>query len=97
MKLPIVTFFLAGLSFSAIAADPVAGKAAAASCAACHGPQGISMNPQWPNLAGQKEAYLVSQLLAFKNGDRKNALMSPMATSLTEEDIANISAYFAGL
>ncbi len=97
MKLLLLTLLSAGMSLNVSAADPVAGKAAAATCAACHGPAGISPNPEWPNLAGQKEAYLANQLMAFKNGERKNALMSPMATSLSTEDMANIAAYYASL
>ena len=49
------------------------GKAKSITCAACHGPEGNSANPLWPNLAGQKEAYLVAQLKAFRDGSRANA------------------------
>ena len=79
------------------AGDPETGKAKSATCAACHGPAGISANPEWPNLAGQKEAYLVSQLMAFRSGERKNALMSPMAANLSDDDIAHLAAYFSSL
>ena len=51
----------------AIAGDAAAGKTKAASCAACHGANGISAVPTYPNLAGQKEAYLVKQMKAFKD------------------------------
>lgn len=92
-----IAIVLVSATFSASAADPAAGKAAAASCAGCHGQEGISMNPEWPNLAGQQETYLFNQLVAFKNGERKSPLMSPMAAALSEEDMANIAAYFANL
>ena len=79
------------------AEDIVAGKAKAAACVACHGVNGISMIPNYPNLAGQKKAYLVSSLEAYKNGIRKNPVMSPMAAPLSKEDILNLAAYFSSL
>lgn len=79
------------------AGDPVAGKAKAQTCAGCHGMNGISNNPLWPNLAGQKEAYLVKQLKAFKDGTRTDPMMSPMAKPLTEQDMQNLAAYFSSL
>jgi len=91
----IVSIF--SLSSSALAGDVAAGKSKAVSCAACHGSDGISANPEWPNLAGQKEKYLVNQLKEFRDGGRNSALMSPMAKPLSDEDIANISAYYASL
>jgi len=85
------------LSQPILAADVAAGKAKSATCAACHGNNGISMIPMYPNLAGQKEQYLVLQMKAFRDGERKNMVMAPMATSLSDTDIANISAYYASL
>ena len=79
------------------AGDPAAGKAKAATCAACHGQDGISIAPSYPNLACQKELYLVSSLQAYKSGARKNALMAPMAASLSDGDIENLAAYYAQL
>lgn len=80
-----------------VAGDAAAGKAKAATCAGCHGPEGISMNDLWPNLAGQKEGYLVAQLKAFKSGERKNPMMSPMAAPLSDADIEDLAAYFSSL
>lgn len=77
--------------------DPEAGKAKSAVCVACHGVAGISPNPQWPNLAGQKDQYLISSLKAYRDGDRQNALMSPLAQGLSDQDIENLAAYYAGL
>ena len=85
------------VSCSALAGDPVAGKARAATCAACHGPNGISSNPMWPNLAGQKEQYLIKQLKAFRSGKRKDPSMGPMAKPLSDADIEDLAAYYAGL
>jgi len=75
--------------------DAAAGKAKAASCAGCHGAKGISAVPTYPNLAGQKEAYLVKQLKAFKDKSRKDPTMNAMAAPLSETDMANIAAYFS--
>ncbi len=77
------------------AGDAAAGKSKAASCAACHGPGGNSVNPLWPKLAGQHAVYLVKQLKAFKSGARKDPLMSPMAAPLSDQDMENLGAYFA--
>ena len=81
----------------AVAADAAAGKAKAAACAACHGAKGISAIPTYPNLAGQKEAYLTKQMKAFKDKTRTDPTMNAMAAPLSDADMANISAYFAGL
>lgn len=84
-------------SSAAMAGDAAAGKAKSATCAGCHGPAGISNNPLWPNLAGQKEAYLVKQMKAFRDGTRTDPMMAPMAKPLTDEDIANLATYYSGL
>lgn len=81
----------------AVAGDAAAGKSKAASCAACHGAQGVSNNPAWPNLAGQKSLYLVNQLKAFRDGKRNEAVMSPMAKPLSDQDIADIAAFYSSL
>ncbi len=88
---------LTAMSGAAIAGDAEKGKARSATCVACHGANGISMIPMYPNLAGQKEQYLVLQMKAFRDGTRKNMVMAPMAAGLSDEDIANIAAYYAGL
>lgn len=82
---------------TANAGDVEAGKAKSAVCAACHGGAGISPTPIWPNLAGQKEQYLIAQLKAFKDGTRKNAQMAPMVAGLSDEDMANLAAYYSSL
>ena len=82
-------------SSSAIAGDAAAGKAKSAICASCHGAAGISANPMWPNLAGQKEQYLAKQIKAFRDGDRKDPMMAPMVAALSDDDIANLAAYYA--
>ena len=85
------------ISSSAMAGDVAAGKAKAGMCGSCHGVNGISMNPMWPNLAGQKEQYLAKQIKAFRDGVRKDPMMSPMSSMLSDSDIANLAAYYASL
>lgn len=75
--------------------DAHAGKVVAANCAACHGNVGLSVNPAWPNLAGQHENYLLNSLQGFKSGTRKNDMMSGMAAGLSDADMRNVAAYFA--
>jgi len=75
--------------------DAGAGKALAATCGACHGLTGASINPAWPNLAGQHAGYLINALQAFKSGARTNAMMSGMAASLSDTDMQNLAAYFS--
>ena len=82
---------------AAAAGDAATGKAKSASCAGCHGPAGVSNNPLWPNLAGQKEAYLVKQMKAFRDGERNDPMMAPMAKPLSDDDIANLAAYYSSL
>lgn len=82
-------------SGSAVAADAAAGKARAAACAACHGQSGIATAPDAPNLAGQPEDYLATQLKAYRAGTRQHEVMSLMARPLSDDDIANLSAWFA--
>lgn len=74
-----------------------AGKAKALTCTACHGPEGNSSNALWPNIAGQNAPYLLAQLMAFKDGSRKDPLMSSQAMLLSAEDMADLAVYFEGL
>lgn len=78
-----------------VAGDAAAGKAKSALCASCHGPTGISPSPLWPNLAGQKEQYLVKQIKAFRDGIRQDPMMAPMVAALSDTDIDNLAAYFS--
>jgi len=102
MKSPRLTAILLGLaSLSLIGASPAqaadiaAGKAKSATCAACHGADGNSVNPAWPRLAGQHPQYIEKQLKDFKSGKRKDPTMTAMAMPLSDADIANLAAYFA--
>jgi len=80
---------------SAVEGNADAGKAKAAMCGACHGATGLSPSPTYPNLAGQKAAYIVKQLADFKSGARTNMMMAPMAVNLSEQDMADLAAYFS--
>lgn len=87
---------LASLGFNAQAAgDATAGKAKSAACAGCHGADGNSMNPIWPKLASQHAGYLAKQLADFKSGARVDPTMSGMAAPLSEQDRADLAAYFS--
>ncbi|HXQ32003.1 MAG TPA: cytochrome c4 [Steroidobacteraceae bacterium] len=88
-----------GLITTALAAQPIAGDAAAgaakaAVCGACHGATGNSVNPEWPNLAGQHHEYVTEQLGLFKSGVRVGPVMAPMAVALSAQDMADLAAYF---
>ena len=76
--------------------DAEAGQAKAAACAACHGQNGISAAPEFPNLAGQVPGYIASQLAMFKDGSRENAVMAGFASALSEEDMADLDAFYSG-
>jgi cytochrome c553 len=93
----LTTSLLISLAFATAQAegDVEAGKTKSATCAACHGVDGNSVNPEWPKLGGQHEGYLVQQLLYFADGERDNETMKGMAANLTEQDRADLAAYFA--
>jgi len=70
------------------------GEAKAALCMACHGPNGNSVNPEWPRLAGQSAVYIAEQLRLFKAGVRDNPVMKPLAASLSDQDINDVAVYY---
>lgn len=75
--------------------DAAAGATKAAACAACHGLDGNSADPQYPKLAGQHENYIARQLSLYKSGGRQNAIMLGFASTLSAQDMRDIGAYFA--
>ena len=94
----VIVAGLLAVSGSAVAADAAAGKTVAAKCVACHGANGEGNAAMLsPKLAGQLEVYLASSLKAFKAGTRTNPMMAPMAAGLSDDDVANVAAYYAGL
>lgn len=86
---------LAAQAASAVTGDPEAGAQKAAVCGACHGMTGNSVNPEWPNLASQHAGYIAAQLALFKEGVRTNMIMAPNAMLLSEQDMADLAAYFS--
>ena len=95
-KIAIAVALAAGLTGMVHAAgDADAGKAKAATCVACHGPDGNSIAPNFPNLAGQSESFLYKQLQDFKAGKRKDATMDAMIMPLDDQAMQDISAFFA--
>jgi cytochrome c553 len=72
-----------------------AGQSKAAVCTACHGLNGNSANPEWPTLAGQNAAYIREQLAMFKAKKRNNPIMQPIIEPLSEQDFADLAAFFA--
>ena len=96
----ITYIFLALILINPAYSDVEKGKELSASCAACHGDDGISLNPVWPKLAGQNPKYLASQLHEFKkgpNGNRNNAVMYGIAVNLSDQDIDDLSEYYSSL
>ncbi|THF72410.1 MAG: cytochrome c [Methylophaga nitratireducenticrescens] len=101
-----VALFLAGMAALGLhtptlaAGDVAAGKAKSAVCATCHGTDGIATMPSYPNLAGQNAEYLESALKAYRDKQRQGgmaAIMQMQAANLSDEDIANLAAYYASL
>jgi cytochrome c553 len=99
-RVSLLTAALVALPFAAapgLAADLAAGKQKAQMCATCHGRDGIATAPDAPNLAGDSSIYLAEQLKAFREGRRQHQQMSIIAQSLSDEDIADLSAWFAAI
>ena len=78
-----------------MAGDAAAGKAKAGACAGCHGANGVSAVPTYPNLAGQKETYLIKAIKDYKSGARADATMKAMVGGLSDADIANLAAFYS--
>jgi len=88
---------LALLGTAHAAGDAEAGKTKSAMCAACHGPDGNSIAPNFPKLAGQSAEYIVKQLSDYKSGERTDATMNGMTAALSEQDMADLAAFYASL
>ena len=82
---------------TAAAIDAERGEVLSAHCVSCHGPIGMTSNPTFPHLAGQNAAYLQLQLEKFQSGVRYDPLMTPIAESLSEQDVADLATYFSSL
>jgi cytochrome c553 len=99
MKHPVAAAALVAAACAAsasYAADPAAGKKVAqGTCAVCHGLDGIAKMPDAPHLAAENVEYLMRQLKAFKSGERKHEQMSIIAQGMSDEDMANVSAWYS--
>lgn len=97
MKKILVAAALLALSIPAAASsgDADAGRKKSAPCAACHGQNGISASPEFPNLAGQYPDYLERALAHYKNGKRKNPIMTAQVANLSPKDMMDLAAFFS--
>lgn len=98
MKIRIICALALGLApalIGAAQADTVAKPDKVAVCAACHGADGKSTGPTFPNLAGQQASYIEHALHAYQSGERKNPVMSPQAAGLDDADIKALALWFA--
>lgn len=86
----------AGIQKAGKPGDAAAGRKKAAVCAACHGAEGVSGNPEWPSLAGQHGSYLAAALLDYKSGARPDPMMGAQAKGLSEADIGDLAAFYSG-
>jgi cytochrome c553 len=97
----VMVFTVTAASNAVAAGDAAAGQAKSMVCAACHGADGKATIPGYPNLAGQNEQYLVSSLKAYRDGGRpavgNAAVMVPQASALSDDDIANLAAYYSSM
>ena len=96
MLLSVGTISLLAISIAQAAGDPAAGKAKAASCAACHGANGQGVPPN-PALVGKSEDDMLQAMKDYKSGKRANAVMKGMTAGLNDQDMANLAAYYASL
>lgn len=96
ISLILGAYLLAGAS-GVFAANLDAGKAKSMACATCHGMNGLSVMPDAANLAGQSEIYLSAQLKNFRSGKRVHEVMGFIAKPLTDDDIANLSAWYSAM
>jgi cytochrome c553 len=97
LTIATLTLGLAAIApaYAAEMGDAAAGATKAATCTACHGLNGNSANPEWPVLAGQNAHYARDQIARIRDGRRPNVLMQPMVKDLTEQDIADLAAFYA--
>ena len=82
-------------SAHAVAGDPRAGEAKAEACIACHGTDGRGTAPNFPNIGGQYESYLLHSLRGYKSGDRPNPIMAGIVAELSDQDLRDLAAFYA--
>jgi len=98
MKKYIAVLVIGLSSISVVSAGDIDnGQALSASCVACHGSDGVGKADSWPNIGGQKETYLISQLEQFKSGERVDSSMNAIVGPLSTQDIEDVAAYYASV
>lgn len=102
MKTPLLLLGLAAMTAASLptaaeAADADAGRKKARQCQTCHGIDGIAKIPIAPHIAGENQIYLETQLKAFRSGKREHEIMSVIAKNLSDEDISDLSAWYASI
>ncbi|MGZ5080888.1 MAG: c-type cytochrome [Usitatibacter sp.] len=97
MKKILLAATLLACSVPVLAAsgDAEAGRKKSTPCAACHGPTGVGISPDFPNLAGQYPDYIEKALTHYKIGRRKNPIMQGQVANLSQKDILDLAAYFS--
>jgi cytochrome c553 len=92
-----VALAVAAAAGGAVAQDAAAGRQKALQCQACHGLDGLAKVPGAPHIAGQVQEYLVTAMRDYKSGARRNEMMTVAMRQLTDDDIEDLAAYYAGL
>ena len=95
--LVIAISLFANSSIAFAAGNVTAGRQKALQCQTCHGLDGLSKMPESPNIAGSPEQYLARQLNAFRKGERKNEMMTVVVQQLSDQDVADLAAYYAAI
>ncbi len=93
----IAAVAIATWAAAAEAGDPASGRALASACSACHGLDGLSRRPDAPSIAGQVAFYMIDQLKKYRSGARTHPVMNIVAEGLSDEDIADLVAYYSGI
>ncbi|MDX5364181.1 MAG: cytochrome c [Pseudazoarcus pumilus] len=94
-KVSCLAALVLAVSIPAHAGDAARGKTLSTTCAACHGPTGMSPAPAFPNIGGQVEEYLYRALLDYKLGNREDPIMSGQVANLSKQDMQDLAAYYA--
>lgn len=97
LPLGLMLALASGYAHAQLMGDAEAGEAKAQACIACHDANGAGTAPENPNLAGQVSGYIADQLAKFKSGERQNAVMNGMAAGLSEQDMADLDAYYSSM
>ncbi len=92
-----ISVLLAATLSASAAGNVAAGRQKALQCQTCHGLDGLSKMPESPNIAGSPEQYLARQLNAFRKGERKNEMMTVVVQQLSDQDVADLAAYYAAI